>query len=548
MKRIIIATSLAALLGLSSCTEHYQSSIDFGDNTYINDYSELAKAINDLNKSLNERLSALNQLLEEQLVAIKISINAQTHAIQAQSTAIEQGLGQINTSLLNGFAATQSAINAQGEQIITALNANGELITLHIDKTGELISTELQASTATLMSCMNANTATLAGKLDHINAKLDAINQAISNGFISIQGDQVNSSTNINQLDQSIQALIAEVASSARSILAGLTTLNASVDTQTNTLKIALNDVKTEVIQLSADQTAALTALQNEVEAQGGRLEYAILNDGTVVVNAIDAMGYLLKTQLVTINQTLTTQTTTLQQAIATNTTAANAIANAVGLTTAEVQRLITAINTNDAAALAELQQQNASLANLLSYSDGIILNGEPDPNQQYASINVTSSVWNEATTNAAIMTFINNLLAPQGAPTPEPTQYVSYSMDNLENDTHEHSEWERVIDNNVVTALSGSITQNNVTMLTVKRVYETSEFKVTIWSGCNYKHIYSIKITDAEHTTYYQVRNHTTNESNVTTPVSVTFKNYYNGTYCANPKAKVFCNYYLGS
>lgn len=548
MKRIIIATSLAALLGLSSCTEHYQSSIDFGDNTYINDYSELAKAINDLNKSLNERLSALNQLLEEQLVAIKISINAQTHAIQAQSTSIEQGLGQINTSLLNGFAATQRAINAQGEQIITALNANGELITLHIDKTGELISTELQASTATLMSCMNANTATLAGKLDHINAKLDAINQAINNGFISIQGDQVNSSTHINQLDQSIQALIAEVASSARAILAGLTTLNASVDTQTNTLKIALNDVKTEVIQLSADQTAALTALQNEVESQGGRLEYAILNDDTVVVNAIDAMGYLLKTQLVTINQTLTTQTTTLQQAIATNTTAANAIANAVGLTTAEVQRLITAINTNDAAALAELQQQNASLANLLSYSDGIILNGEPDPNQQYASINVTSCVWNEATTNAAIMTFINNLLAPQGAPTPEPTQYVSYSMDNLENDTHEHSEWERVIDNNVVTALSGSITQNNVTMLTVKRVYETSEFKVTIWSGCNYKHIYSIKITDAEHTTYYQVRNHTTNESNVTTPVSVTFKNYYNGTYCANPKAKVFCNYYLGS
>lgn len=122
MKRIIIATSLAALVGLTACTENYQSSIDFGDNTYINDYSELAKAINDLSKSLNERLSALNQLLEEHLVAIKISINAQTHAIQTQSTAIEQGLGQINTSLLNGFAATQSAINAQGEKIVTQNN------------------------------------------------------------------------------------------------------------------------------------------------------------------------------------------------------------------------------------------------------------------------------------------------------------------------------------------------------------------------------------------------------------------------------------------
>lgn len=545
MKRIIIATSLAALVGLTACTENYQSSIDFGDNTYINDYSELAKAINDLSKSLNERLSALNQLLEEHLVAIKISINAQTHAIQTQSTAIEQGLGQINTSLLNGFAATQSAINAQGEKIITALNANGELITLHIDQTGELISTELQASTATLMSCMNANTATLAGKLDHINAKLDAINQAISNGFINIQGDQVTSTTNISQLDQSIQALMAEVASSARSILTGLTTLNASVDTQTNTLKISLNEVKSEVIQLSADQIASLTALQNEVKAQGGKLEYAILNDETVVVNALDSMGNLLKTQLVTINQTLTTQTSTLKQAIATNTTAANAIATAVGLTTAEVQRLITAINANDAAALAELQQQNANLANLLSYSDGIILNGDPDVNQQYASINVTSSVWNEVTSNPAIKTFIENLLAPQGAPTPQPTQYVTSSInDYSENTTHTHSIWTRVADNNVVTALSGSVTQNNVTMLTVKRVYETSEFNVTIWEYCSHPHIHTIMIIDAEHTDYHQYYRDTSSGSNVTTPVSVTFKNYYNGTYCANPLAKVYCNY----
>lgn len=534
---------LSVLLGVTSCTENYQSSIDFGDNTYVNDFSELAKAINDLSKSLDERLNALNQLLETNLVSIHISIDAQTQAIVAQTAALEQGLSQVNTSLLNGFAALQSTLTAQGEQIITALNANGELISLQIDKTGQLISAELKANTASIVACMNASTTTLANKLDHINSKLDGLNQSISDGFVSVTNYQVSNRTDLSTLEQSLQTLITEVSQSAQSLLTGLTTLRASVDTQTSTLTIALNDVKSEVIQLSADQTAALQALKDEVEAQGGRLEYAILNDGTVVVNAIDAMGNLLKSQLVAINQTLTAQTTSLLQALTTNTTATNAIATAVGLTTSEVQNLIQAINTNDAATLAELQRQHALLTNILGYSDGIVFNGAPDANQQYASINVTTSVWHDALNEPKIMTFIENLLAPQGAPTPIPTQYVSSSMNYSENNIHEHSVWTRVADNNVVTALSGSVTTNDVTMITVKRVYETSVFKVQIKNVCAYTHIYSIKVTDAQYTDHEQYHN-TGFGSNVGNPVTVTFVNCYNETYCPNPTVKVYSNY----
>lgn len=662
MKKYFVATLLSILIGMTACTENYQSSIDFGDNTYINDYSELAKAINDLSKSLDERLNALNQLLETNLVSIQVSIDAQTNAISTQTTTIKQGLSQINTTLLDGFTALKTAIDSQGDKIITAvnkngelialhldqngtlisaelkatkeslmacidaindlnknmgerldslnllletnlvsikvaidaqtnaintqtnttntqntaieqalslinttllngftaiktaidsqggnivtaINANGDLIALHIDQNGTLISTELRNSSNNLIACMNANTSTLATKLDHINSKLDALNQAISNGFINVTNNQVTSLSNLGSMEQSIQTLITKVTQSAQSLLSGITTLRASVDTQTSTLKIALDDVKSEVIQLSTDQAAALQALQNEVVVQGGRLEYAILNDETVVVNAIDAMGNLLKSELVSINQTLTAQTTSLLQALATNTAAANAIATAVGLTTSEVQNLIQAINTNDAAALAELQRHHALLTDILGYSDGIIFNGAPDANQQYASINVTTSVWHDALNEPKIMAIINNLLAPQGAPTPTPTQYVSSSMNYSETYIHEHSIWTRVQDNNVVTALSGSVTTNDVTMITVKRVYETSVFKVQISDYCAYPHIYSIKVTDAQYTDHEQYHD-TGSGSNVNNPVSVTFINYYNETYCPNPTVKVYSNY----
>ena len=662
MKKNFIAMLLSILIGMTACTENYQSSIDFGDNTYINDYSELAKAINDLSKSLDERLNALNQLLETNLVSIKVSIDAQTNAITTQTTTIKQGADQINTTLLEGFTAIKTAIDSQGDKIITAVNENGELIALHLDQNGTLISAELKATKESLMACidaindlnnnigerldslnllletnlvaikvsideqtnaikaqtntnsgntqnstieqaldlikttlldgftalktaidtqsdkiitavnqngelitlhldqngqlivtelknnsdnliacMNANTSTLATKLDNINSKLDALNQAISNGFINVTNNQVTSLSNLGTMEQSIQALITEVTNSAQSLLSGITTLNASLDTQTNTLKISLDNVKSEVIQLSAAQTAALTALQTEVATQGGNLEYAILNDETVVVNAIDAMGNLLKSQLITINQNLTAQTSTLNQAIVNNTTAANAIATAVGLTTTEVQNLIQAINTNDAAALAQMQQQNATLANLLSYSDGIILNGNPDANQQYESINISTSVWNEAHNHTEIMTVIENLLAPQGAPTPSRTQYVSSSEDYGQTYTHLHSIWNRKQDNDVVTASSGSVTQNDVTMITVKRVYTTSVFEVTISDECAYPHIYCIKVTDARYTDHKQYNCNGTHPNNTSIPVVVTFTNYYNGTYCPNPSAKVY-------
>lgn len=78
--------------------------------------------------------------------------------------------------------------------------------------------------------------------------------------------------------------------------------------------------------------------------------------------------------------------------------------------------------------------------------------------------------------------------------------------------------------------------------MITVKRVYITSVFKVTINGGCNRPHIYSIKVTDAEYTEFHEKYHcQAPYTNNTSTPVEVTFTNYYNGTYCPNPSAKVY-------
>lgn len=63
MRRKIYPLLVVAALSFSACTEVLEPNIDYGGNTYINDYTALVKAVNDLQKSLEERFDALNTLL-----------------------------------------------------------------------------------------------------------------------------------------------------------------------------------------------------------------------------------------------------------------------------------------------------------------------------------------------------------------------------------------------------------------------------------------------------------------------------------------------------
>ena len=82
MKKVLIPFLVAGMLCTTSCTELFEPSVDYGDQTYINDYSALVSVINDLNKSISERFEALNKLLDKNLADIKLSVDENTGAIK----------------------------------------------------------------------------------------------------------------------------------------------------------------------------------------------------------------------------------------------------------------------------------------------------------------------------------------------------------------------------------------------------------------------------------------------------------------------------------
>lgn len=50
MKKKIYPMLFVAALSLSACTEVLEPNVDYGGNTFINDYSALVDAVNNLNK------------------------------------------------------------------------------------------------------------------------------------------------------------------------------------------------------------------------------------------------------------------------------------------------------------------------------------------------------------------------------------------------------------------------------------------------------------------------------------------------------------------
>lgn len=111
MKKVLIPFLVAGMLCTTSCTELFEPSVDYGDQTYINDYSALVSVINDLNKSISERFEALNKLLDKNLADIKLSVDENTGAIKILGENVENGLSSINKTLFDGFSALSTQID-----------------------------------------------------------------------------------------------------------------------------------------------------------------------------------------------------------------------------------------------------------------------------------------------------------------------------------------------------------------------------------------------------------------------------------------------------
>lgn len=379
MKKKIYPMLFVAALSLSACTEVLEPNVDYGGNTFINDYSALVDAVNNLNKTLQERFDALNQLLKSNMVDIKLAIDSNTGAIKVLSEKTEQGLKDVNTSIFNGFTTLSGKIDEQGKSIVVAMNNNGELLRLQIDETGKLLSTSLLNSTDAIVKAINDQTKSLeerfaildaslkAGFTDvkvsvdkntgaitlldkNTNASLEKINGSLTDGFKLLQ-EQISTTGNdvIYALDNNGNLLRVELGKQQEALSATIvgqtTKLIAAINDQTSTLDKRIKALSTVVetglknVVVSVDKnTGAITLLDtntqvslNGINMSLGKIDGTLISGfqaikteisttGGNIITALDKNGNLLRLELdkqqKLLSATIVTQTNKLAKAI----------------------------------------------------------------------------------------------------------------------------------------------------------------------------------------------------------------------------------------
>ena len=379
MKKKIYPMLFVAALSLSACTEVLEPNVDYGGNTFINDYSALVDAVNNLNKTLQERFDALNQLLKSNMVDIKLAIDSNTGAIKVLSEKTEQGLKDVNTSIFNGFTTLSGKIDEQGKSIVVAMNNNGELLRLQIDETGKLLSTSLLNSTDAIVKAINDQTKSLeerfaildaslkAGFTDvkvsvdkntgaitlldkNTNASLEKINGSLTNGFKLLK-EQISTTGNdvIYALDNNGNLLRVELGKQQEALSATIvgqtTKLIAAINDQTSTLDKRIEALSTVVetglknVVISVDKnTGAITLLDkntqvslNGINVSLGKIDGTLTSGfqairteisttGGKIITALDSNGNLLRLELdkqqKLLSATIVAQTDKLAQAI----------------------------------------------------------------------------------------------------------------------------------------------------------------------------------------------------------------------------------------
>lgn len=379
MKKKIYPMLFVAALSLSACTEVLEPNVDYGGNTFINDYSALVDAVNNLNKTLQERFDALNQLLKSNMVDIKLAIDSNTGAIKVLSEKTEQGLKNVNTSIFNGFTTLSGKIDEQGKSIVVAMNNNGELLRLQIDETGKLLSTSLLNSTDAIVKAINDQTKSLeerfaildaslkAGFTDvkvsvdkntgaitlldkNTNASLEKINGSLTDGFKLLK-EQISTTGNdvIYALDNNGNLLRVELGKQQEALSATIvgqtTKLIAAINDQTSTLDKRIKALSTVVetglknVVASVDKnTGAITLLDkntqvslNGINMSLGKIDGTLISGfqaikteisttGGNIITALDKNGNLLRLELdkqqKLLSATIVTQTDKLAKAI----------------------------------------------------------------------------------------------------------------------------------------------------------------------------------------------------------------------------------------
>lgn len=434
MKKKIYPMLFVAALSLSACTEVLEPNVDYGGNTFINDYSALVDAVNNLNKTLQERFDALNQLLKGNMVDIKLAIDSNTGAIKTLDTHTQASLGTLNTTILNGFNKLNETVDDKGNKIVTAIGTQtdaigtqteaikkqGKLLRMTITKSGKLIAAEIVGSIDTL-------NATLASQNTLLESKLNAINTAISSGLakVTAQERRINrtldlrltaidtqlqgTNTELQNANTQLKTLNTTLKKLNKNLVSGFKTVANSINKMSGELSVKLADNTTAIVNMEGSMKNNLKSLKDAVDKQGGDIVTAIGKNGEVVVAAIDKNGNVISTAIGGVVDAITKQTADLNKAITDGT--ASVVASNGKLKTAIEDAIKSLENKQDANAKTQIDLLKKMLAD-----SGIYKN--PDDN---SSIYVDPRLW-----DVIYHTNLRNVIANMLTGAEEPSLYYS--------------------------------------------------------------------------------------------------------------------------
>nr|WP_320039309.1 hypothetical protein [uncultured Bacteroides sp.] len=222
MKKIFVPMALVALLSITSCSETFEPSVDFGDRTYVNDYSKLVETLketlNNQTATLAEKLNALNTTMTNGFANVKLSIDAQTGEIKTGFTNVDSKLGTINTNILNGFTAVSGSINTQTNTLKISIDKVAE----NVDKNNTAI-VNLSAQMASSLEALRAEVEKQGGKIvtaidnqgNVIVTAIDKNSQVISTQYAGVAAAIANQTTTVKD------AIAANAAQIAKAITDG---------------------------------------------------------------------------------------------------------------------------------------------------------------------------------------------------------------------------------------------------------------------------------------------------------------------------------------
>ena len=316
----LLLLGTAAPLTFTSCeNEHPEISI-----TLTSDYSGIIDAINNVNKTLLEKLAlieqgikdgnlqnqqaldliqkaieAMNGTLEQKLDAIK-------SVIESQTTSLETKLALIETAIKNGLAdnkAAQELIKSAIESLSGSLETKLDAIKTAIESQTTSLETKLAAiETAVKNGFADSKTAdgliqtaleSLTGSLEE---KLAAIETAIKSQTTSLETKLalIEAALKAGFTDQ--KTALGEIKSALESIKGSVDGLDSAIDdivASIDAITDALGDINTSVGETNTALTGAITtALTNIFDAIDGLTDYSeILEAIKTAIENIEISG-----------------------------------------------------------------------------------------------------------------------------------------------------------------------------------------------------------------------------------------------------------------